>query len=204
MTHKDKFYILEKQQHAWGDYYDSLMHGMSCHLGRDGGIIQLERTGPFVPPISLPGINDIVITDAFRREMEASGLAGLRFQPVIKKLIVHSDWHTWDRRAEDPSEYPEGGEPENYILGQHHNVTTAQQMGELWELLLNETAIVYRAKRICTRNDIYLLTGAWQGEDLFRALGVGYIYATARAKGWLEEHAAEYVTFEEARTKDAV
>jgi hypothetical protein len=136
--------------------------------------------------------------------MEASGLAGLRFQPVIKKLIVRSDWHTWDRRAESPSESPEGGEPESHILGQPHSPANAKQMGELWELVLNETAIVYRAKRICTRDDIYLRTDSWQREDLFRAHGVGYIYATERAKGWLEEHAAEYVTLEEARTKDSV
>jgi hypothetical protein len=91
-----KFYILGKQGNSWGDYHQILMHGMSCHLDRAGDLIQLERTGPFVPPISQPGIGDIVVTDAFRKKLEASGLLGLRFQPVIKKLIVHSDWHTWD------------------------------------------------------------------------------------------------------------
>ena len=96
-----KFYTLEGKSHAWGDYYDILMHGMSCHLDRDGGIIQLERTGPFVPPISLPGIGDIVITAEFRGKLEASGLTGLHFQPVIKKLIVWSDWETWNDEAEE-------------------------------------------------------------------------------------------------------
>ena len=86
------FYTLAKTRHAWGDYYDLLMHGMSCHSGRDKGLIQLERTGPFVPPISLPGIGDVVVTDRFRKKLEASGLLGLRFQPVTKKLIVESDW----------------------------------------------------------------------------------------------------------------
>jgi hypothetical protein len=198
-----KFYTLEKKRHSWGDYYDILMHGMSCHCERDDGLIQLERTGPFVPPISLPGIGDIVVTDAFRRRLEVSGLEGLRFDKVIKKLIVRSDWHTWDRDADEPSEYPDSGEPESYVLEQPHSGITAKQMGELWELLTNESARVHRAKRICTREDIYLLTNSWQGEDLFRAQGVGYVYATERAKGWLEEHAGEYVTFQEARTKDA-
>lgn len=200
----DNFYTLEKQSHSWGDYFDILMHGMSCHLGRDGGRIQLERTGPFAPPISLPGIGDIVVTDVFRRKLEASGLEGLHFQPVIKKLIVQLNWHTWDREAKRPPEYPEGGEPESYILEQPHSVSAAKQMGELWELLLNDSARVYRAKRICTRDDIFLQPDSWQGEDLFRAQGVGYVYATQRAREWLKEHAAEYVTFQQARTREAV
>jgi hypothetical protein len=93
-----------------------------------------------MPPISFPGINDIVITDAFRRKLETSGLDGLRFQPVIKKLIVQLDWHTWDKESEEPDEYPDGSEPENYILGQPHSASTAKEMGDLWELLLNESA----------------------------------------------------------------
>jgi hypothetical protein len=198
------FYTLEKQPHPWGDYCDILLNGMSSHLGGKGGCIQLERTGPFVPPISLPGINDIVVTDAFRRELEASGLAGLRFQPVIKKLIVRSDWHKWDRKAEEPFEYPESGEPEDYILGKPHSAEIAAEMGELWEVLLDETAKVSRAQRICTREDIHLLIDSWQGEDLFRAEGVGYIYATERAKDWFESHAGEYVAFQAAPTKDTL
>ena len=167
----------------------------------EGGVVELYRTGPFVPPISLPGISDIVVTDAFRSKLETSGLAGLRFHPLIKKQIVYSEWHTWDREAEEPFEYPEEGEPENYIDGQLHSTAIAKQMGELWELVLNRTARVYRAM---PGDDIYLLTDSWHGEDLFRAQEVGYIYATRRGKDWLGEHAGEYVTFQETRTKDTV
>ncbi len=197
-----KFYLLKRHRHKWGDYYDILMHGMSWHLGRKDGLIQLERTGPFMPPVSLPGVGDIVVTDAFRRELEASGLVGLHFQPVVKKLIVRSDWHTWDKEADSPLEIPApDGEPEDYVLGRHHSATTAKQIGQLWELTLNESALIHRAKRIGAEDDIYLLTDSWQGEDLFRAQGVLYNYATERAKVWLEEHAGEYVTFQEARTE---
>jgi hypothetical protein len=197
----EKFYKLERQHHSWGDYYDILMQGMSCHLGRDDGTIQLERTGPFVPPISFPGIGDVVVTDTFRKKIEASGLEGLRFKTVIKKLIVRSDWHTWDRDTGEPHKYPDGGEPENYILDHPHSEDTARQMGELWELVLNESARVYRAKKICASADIFLLVNSWQGEDLFHAQGVGYVYATERAKSWLEEHARGFVAFQEANTK---
>ena len=197
-----KLYMLERRRHKWGDYYDILMHGMSWHLGRKGNLIQLERTGPFMPPVSLPGVGDIVVTDAFRRELEASGLAGLHFQPVIKKLIVHLDWHTWDREADGPPEIPvPDGEPEDYVLGQPHSAAIARQIGQLWELSLNASAMVRRIKRTGAEDDIYLLTDSWQGEDLFRAQGVLYNYATERAKDWLEQHVGEYVTFQEARTE---
>ncbi|MEX0718087.1 MAG: hypothetical protein WD066_15955 [Planctomycetaceae bacterium] len=101
-----RFHTLEKPRHSWGDYYDMLLHGMSGHLGREGGLIQLERTGPFIPPVSLPGVGDLVVTDAFRKTLERSALAGLRFQPVIKKSIARLDWHTWDPEADEPAEYP--------------------------------------------------------------------------------------------------
>ena len=143
------------------------------------------------------------MTDAFRRELETSGLEGLRFQPVMKKLIARYNWDAWDRDAKEPVKYPRGGEPENYILGKRHNAAAAEQMGELWEVLLGETARVHRvgSTGAC---DIYLLTDSWRGEDLFHAQGVGYIYATERAKGWLEEHAKECVAFREASTKDTI
>jgi len=176
------------------------MHGISCHLSRAGGRIQLERTGPFVPPISLPGINDVVVTDAFHRKLENSGLVGVRYQTVIKKLIAKSDWHTWDQQAEKPAHYPEGGEPENYILGQPHSTDVSTQLGDLWELILNNSARVKSDKEICVRKDIHLLADTWEGEDLFRARGVGYIYTTCRAKEWLEQNAGKWVAFQEAFT----
>jgi hypothetical protein len=162
----------------------------------------LERTGPFVPPISLPGINDIIVTEAFGHELAESGLLGLQRRPVIKKLIVKSDWHTWDQNAEQPAEYPEGDEPEGYILGQPHSPEASSDMGPLWEVLLNESARVQRDKEICARKDIHLLINTWEGEDLFRARGVRYyIYATPCAKDWFEQNAGQWVTFQEALTK---
>jgi hypothetical protein len=197
----DKFYRVTKKSHPWGDYYSILMHGMSCHLGRDGGRIQLERTGPFIPPFSLPGIGDIVVTDAFRRKLEASGLLGLRFQPVIKKLIARSEWHTWDRQASKPTEYPDEGEPEGYILDESHCAATAKEMGDLWEVLLNQSARIHRVEIDFITSEIFLLPDSWQGEDLFGAQGVRYIFATERARAFLEKDAGDYLMFKDVQLK---
>jgi len=122
-----EFYIISGRKSHWGDYFDILMHGMTDDLGRRGGLLELERTGPFVPPISMPS-SVLVVTESFRSELENSGLVGLRFQPVIKRRIVPSAWHTWDRNTEHPAEYPEETEPENYIVRHRHSATVSRQL----------------------------------------------------------------------------
>ena len=65
----------------WGDYGSILINGMSRHLPRRDDLIQLERTGPFIPPITLSGIGDIVATSDLKNELEASSFAQITFAP---------------------------------------------------------------------------------------------------------------------------
>src|SRR5919204_782761 len=113
----------------WGDYSDILVSGMASDLMRQDGMLELERTGPFVPAITLPGPGLIVVTDAFKKSMEGSDLTGFTFRPVIKSRIVRLEWERWDRTADEPEEYPETGEPEDYILGRRHSPQLAKQIG---------------------------------------------------------------------------
>src|SRR5215469_4892002 len=99
----------------WGDYGHILQHGMAAHLPREGGLLSLERTGPFIPPITLPGIGEIVLTSAARKSLESSGLTGFDFRPVRKVLTVELHWENWNLNAEEPEQFPESGEPEDYI-----------------------------------------------------------------------------------------
>ena len=107
----------------WGDYGSILVHGMSLHLPRIDGIIQLERTGPYIPPVTFPGVSDIVVTDAVKRELEIR-LPALHFLPLIKKHIVRLDWQNWDPTAR-PAAPPITGEPEDYILKNPHDERAA-------------------------------------------------------------------------------
>jgi hypothetical protein len=196
-------YILGEPQVPWGDYGSILVSGMSCHLPRKEGLIQFERTAPFVPPISLPGLGDIVVTDAFKRALESSELTGMSFQPVIKARIVHFEWEKWDQTADEPEEYPDEGEPEGYILDRPHKPELAEEMGELWEVCLEEHAEVERVKvgRRSWDVDIYVLGSSWDGTDLFRAKGVGFIYVSEKARNWLQKTVAEWVSSEPAMMK---
>ena len=104
------------------------------HLGRDGEHLQVERSGPYVPPITLPGIHEIVLTDAARRGLERA-IPGLVFRSVMKRRIVRIDWQAWDRASELPPELPGSGEPEDFILEGLHDSEAAEAAGPLWELV---------------------------------------------------------------------
>src|ERR1700683_4608615 len=128
-------WLLKPSPSPWGDYGRILFHGMSRHLRRSGGRIQLERTGPFVPPMTFPAKGDIVVTDTIRAEIDAQSFVGVSFEPVDLARIVRLDWQRWDRGAAFPPVRPRGGEPEAYVLGGVDDRRLATQVGALWKLV---------------------------------------------------------------------
>jgi hypothetical protein len=175
----------------WGDYGGILAHGMGKRNNK--GQFELERVGPFIPPISLP-FGAIIVTDAFKTELESSGLSGLSYRQVVKTRVVLLEWEKWDWKANDPGEYPDESEPENYILENPHSPTASDKMGELWELILEERADTERVRtgpRIIDQ-EIYLKLDKWDGRDWFTAKGVGYHYVSQKAKSWLENKVPEW------------
>lgn len=172
---------------GWGDYSDILIAGLAFDRDPENGMLQLERTGPFIPPITLPDAN-VVVTEGFKTQLEDSGLSGLDFWPVFKKRIVHLEWERWDLSADEPKEYPKSGEPEDYILRRKHSPQIAELMGALWELRLE-----YHAELIPYRG-----LSNWDGTDWFRAIDMGGVLVSSRAKEWLERCVPEWVSFREA------
>jgi hypothetical protein len=181
---------------AWGDYGEILQHGMTAHSPRVGGRLALERTGPYIPPITFPGFS-IIVTDAARTLMESSGLTGFTFLPVEKKLIVEFHWETWDLNADEPAEYPDSGEPEDYILGKPHSPTVAMAMGELWELAVPINVEILRPTSIVNSyKDLRIDLRTWNGADLLRGEDYGGILFSQRAQDWFADCWGQYVTFD--------
>jgi hypothetical protein len=112
---------------------DILIHGMTRHLGKKNGQLQLERTAPFVPQVSLPGIHYFIVTESAKDRLKTVG--GLEFRPVIKARIVRLDWHLWHMSRAEPPTYPDSGEPDDYLLDREHEAVLAEQIGPLWELV---------------------------------------------------------------------
>src|SRR2546422_903508 len=126
-----RFYRLRRTDPPWGDYGDMLIHGMASR-SKNGGL-ELERSGPFVPPISQPSCM-VVVTAGFLQELQASGLKGIELGHVKKKRVPQIDWRAWDPYGSEEMKYPAGNEPENYILRRKHSPAAAKALGELWEL----------------------------------------------------------------------
>jgi hypothetical protein len=174
------WYILRGNDLGWGDYGHILVHGMANHLGRSQeGLPQLERTGPFIPPITTPGLDVLVVTAGARRELEGSGLRGLGYGPVVLAQVTKLDWQEWDLAAAEPTMYPAGGEPENYILGREHSPATAEALPDLFEVQLS----------------VHPRSEDPPGEvDLVRS-GRYRILASNRAKQWIEARWGQWVVF---------
>jgi len=199
------FYRLDKPKVPWGDYGSILVHGMSSSWRNDDTApLELQRTGPFLPPISFP-LSRIIVTDAVRGELESSGLTGFSFVPAIKKTIVRLDWHEWDLFADEPAFHPEGGEPESYILGNEHSPTLAARMPELWAMVIPLGAMEVRVPEGVhysdTKGQIFIRAGSWKGTDFFHADTTLYNYVSPLARSWLLDHYPAWLSFKPVETK---
>jgi hypothetical protein len=180
-------YRLRGVYEPWGDYGNILVSGL---VDRDetSGLLLIERTGPFVPPISIGGLHSpLVVTDSFRRELERSGLTGFGFQPAVKQRIVRLAWERWDRSAAEPAEYPAEGEPENYVLGRQHDPELAEAIGPLWELLA-ELEDVASGQPDFLRDTQYFSS----------------VHVSAAAYEWLATRAGEWLRFEDPSSREQV
>jgi hypothetical protein len=193
----EEFYVIDGGEVPWGDYGSILTHGMTGHLGRSGSQLQLERTGPFVPPITFPGISDIVVTTEMRDAMSRAGFRGIEFRPVIKAHIVEVDWHTWNLKAESPKYYPEESEPEGYILDKTHSEKMSRQIGDLWEVVVSHGVAMERIQKGQKTWDVefHYKPGSRNEADLFSCPQNGYKYCSLGAKLWFEEHFPQWTSF---------
>jgi len=187
-----RFYRLRQPEPPWGDYGDILFHGMASHS--KNGELELERTGPFAPPISKPG-GFVIVTSAFLSQLRESGLQGIDVGPVTKKRIPIVDWREWEPFGSKEMKYPAGNEPENYILRRKHSQETADALGELWELRFRPGI------QISCEGGYHLVLSSWDGSDFVVAKNDRpiYNYVSQHARDWLLQNALEWVAFEEER-----
>jgi hypothetical protein len=189
-----RFYRLERPEPPWGDYGDILFHGMASR-SKDGEL-ELERTGPYVPPISQPR-GFVVVTAEFLGRLHESGLKGFEVEPVAKKRIASVDWREWEPFGSKEMKYPAGNEPENYILRRKHSPEAADALGELYELRFQKGIQVSRD------GGYHLVASSWDGSDFVVAKDERpiYHYVSQQARDWLSHNAPEWVAFREEKVK---
>jgi len=187
-----KIFRVRRSEPPWGDYGDILIHGMAT-VGENTAL-DLERTGPFVPPISQPS-GFVVVTSAFLTSLRDSGLTGYEIHPVIKKKITKVVWRKWEPFGSEEMKYPAGNEPENYIERRKHSADAADALGELWYVRF------LPGIRMSRDGGYHLLASTWNGADFFVVEGERpvYNYVSETARSWLIDIAGEWVSFQEER-----
>ena len=198
---QNKFYRLMERPVIpgdWGDYGHILQHGMTAHLGREDGMLCLERTGPYMPPVTFPGLGDVLLREEARQLLEAGGFEGVSFRPVVKKRILELHWEKWNLSAPEPAEYPESGEPEDFVLAHPHDQRIADALGDVWELLVprvDASVGVDLDKKWGWPTRFHVEVALWDGSELFRSNGG--VFLTERAKEIFSLNWSDCISLEE-------
>jgi hypothetical protein len=172
-------WVVVPDNQGWGDYGRILLHGMAARRPRVENRIQLERTAPYVPPLTLPH-RAVVVTESMRTRLEAAA-SGAAFAPVDKAHIASLDWRSWDLQASRPNEHPRSGEPEDYVLERPHDVDAAARMPTLFEVVPQELgagAMRSSGKPPRTREFFADLKGE-VAPAFFRVAGLPHLFVSA-------------------------
>ena len=171
---------------------------MTSRLGRSSkGFLRLERTGPFVPPISFPH-GSIVVTSEFQKTLDKSDFGPFQYMPVEKAHVRDLRWEHLDRTALPPS-ISDAGDPEYLILGGPHSPKAASMMGDLFEVKLKAGAKVTSEKIRESRRIKYISRvdpESWDGSSLFHPEGKLLRIATEEFALWLGRQAPQWFSTE--------
>lgn len=168
--------------------------------------LRVRRAGPFVPPISFPGIGIIVVTDALKSGLESSGLTGLAFLRVTKLTIFRIEYEFSREKVDELVwELSEkcGGEPEDMFLEARHCPKTAAEVGKLWELAPARWGKFASTAAGAEDTPLRICVEAGDLPDLFRPACAGTgrtpvgpaTFVSSRARKWLTKHVREWVRF---------
>jgi len=181
------YYQLEGGVAPWGDYGNILWNGWTEETQECGtSKILVSRTGPFVPPITLP-FGRVLVTSEFRKKLATEGFSGLSFVPTEYKKVVHIAWEQWDANAQEPAFYPDTNEPEGYLLEGAHDERLATTMPTLWAWNVASTIGLQVQGSNAFRGERH------PGTDVAREYFIFWI--SERMKRWLEENGGRWLSF---------
>ncbi len=167
----EPWYLLIANEEV-GDYLRIMVCGIVVDSSQE---LVLRRTGPYVPAVSIAGMGHLIIREAVVPLFKnLSGVKG--FRKVVKEKVVRvawepgSEWDTWSYR-----------EPESAIEDGEHDERLSDEIGELYEVLLETDGEViedYDQGRVTAS----LVAVPTKHFELFSALSPGgYQQVVARA-----------------------
>jgi hypothetical protein len=182
---------------CWGDFGDILIGGTGQREQGKEGRFLLERTGPFMPPISFTVQGCVIVTTNFRNKL-SERFEELIYRPVTKKKVVEIHWEEWGRHW-PPQEWPPGQYVSDYIHKGKHSPRAAKALGKLWEIVLPFD--VKGAAHDLGQPGHYRYTvdlTTWNGERFFRLHPFdSQIVVTDEVARWLRGQVPEWVSFKQ-------
>ncbi len=188
-------YDVASTNFCWGSFGQVLVAGWCDSSDANDSEMLLFRTGPFVPPISVPG--PIVVTEAVRQALLTTSLEGLQFSPIKKHHIVKFDWTRWNRNLPLVETQLAYSGPEGYILERPHRPDIANRMEQLWMICppTGPGVLVPLIARHEIPAGCDFMTGGSYGITTL---------VTKRAKATLEELAPGWLVFREYPVEEGV
>lgn len=197
-----------RQREYWSGYGGIPIHGYAgCRTSE--GNLALCRTGPFLPPMTLLN-SDVLVSTEFRDELIHSGLGEFNFRPVDLVRVVELNWHLWDRTLENPPEFPDGDQLEDYIDAKPESEMARRAIGSVWEIESAIEGFYTFAKGVRPDDDGYLALcdSDHARHHMFRAIlhdsqwpGTERTIVDDVAVRWLESRVGEWITFRRCATR---
>jgi hypothetical protein len=189
-----KVYKIENKKMPWGDYGNILLTGI---LNTEGGVTKIKRTGPYIPPITICGIDTVVVTTEFKELIESSGLQGFSFTPMDILKLVNIDWTNWDLRADEPKFYPETGEPEDYIDEGQNDDKLLSKVKFLWTMnISNKIEVELKQGSDWWINIPQIRKDSWK-ENFGVTEKIRYVFVDDIGKDWLTDNCDGQLSFTE-------
>lgn len=115
----------------FGEWPDTIYNGI---IHAETGM--LCRTGPYVPPLSFPGIRLAVVTSALKAELQAHKITGIDYSRVRIQKAVRSPWNgEMEQPPPDDEALTNGAD---FILNGNHDEQLAEHLeNALWYLELD-------------------------------------------------------------------
>lgn len=200
-----KFYQLEVEQ-IWGDSGNVIVHGsIGLHDELEGhtGPVNLERTGPCCPKLTLPGLHTLIVTDSFRKKLTESPFVGLSYCDVNLEKCIDMPWQNFPRNADESPVLGNGETAEDNFYRAPHSPMAASKMEKLWQCNLEVGCAIEIINQTSPWDyDVAIDPNSWNGRHLFlgrdKSAIIGkWIVTTDTGKHWFETNDVGWIEFRE-------
>ena len=192
----------------WMHFGDYLISGRTTRYHLSPAPMDLERFGPFVPPLYMTHTRAIV-SNATRLAIERDRPFDVGFRRTHYERVLPLGWHEWDFDAPYPPVIPTNRDPGYYYFDVMDRMTDsertrvsaelAQEMEQSWELVLPVIPCDVRWLGNQDELEVTLLDEEYKGLFYSSDREI-YPLADVATKRWFEANVGPWAHFEPVKT----